>query len=282
MQSSRNDVFGLFARAAPSYDSVGPRHFAYFARRLVEFADVQPGDRVLDVATGTGAVLLAVLERCGKRGHAVGIDGTEAMLERAADQLGHRSVRNAELRRMDAQQLLFADESFDSVLCSFAFLSFANQKRALAEFRRVLKPGGRVGILDSFGWFFEHDARWTWLEDLLRSAGALVEAAARPREGRRRLHEAIQMAGFTAVEMSEDSFELRFRDEEEFWQWAWSHGSRKLFEAVPPTRLNEFKSRLFQGLARCRETDQLIHGTLRALITRARLGSTSPAAVRSQ
>jgi len=272
----RNDVVGLFARVAPSYDSVGPRHFAYFARRLVDSADVGPGDRVLDVATGTGAVLLAALERCGKQGHVIGIDVSEAMLGRAADQLGHRSVRNAEVRLMDAQQLLFADESFDSVLCSFAFLSFANQTRALAEFRRVLKPGGRLGILDSFGWFFEHDFRWTWLADLFRSADVLHEATPRPGEGRRRLDEAIRRAGFIAVEISEESFELRFRDEEEFWHWAWSHGSRKLFEAIPPTRLHEFKSRMFQGLARCRETDQLIHGTLRALITCARKASTPP------
>jgi SAM-dependent methyltransferase len=237
---------------------------------------VQPGDRVLDVATGTGAVLLAALERCGTRGHVIGIDVTEAMLRRAASELEHRSVRNADVRLMDAQQLLFADESFDIVLCSFAFLSFANKARALAEFRRVLKPGGCLGILDSFGWFFEHDSRWAWLADLLRSADALHDAAPRPREGRRRLDEAIRRAGFITVEMSEDSFELRFRDEEEFWLWAWSHGSRKLFEAIPPTKLNEFKSTLFQGLARCREDDQLIHGKLQALITRARRASTPP------
>ena len=59
MSSPKEAVVGVFSRAAPTYNSVGPRHFTYFARRLVEYADVRPGDRVLDVATGTGEVLLA-------------------------------------------------------------------------------------------------------------------------------------------------------------------------------------------------------------------------------
>jgi SAM-dependent methyltransferase len=180
------------------------------------------------------------------------------------------------VRLMDAHELRFADESFDCVLCSFAFLSFANKTGAIAEFRRVLKPDGRLGILDSFGWFFEHDSRWAWFADLLRSADVLRGAVPRPREGRRRIGEVIRTAGFVGVEMCEDSFELCFRDEEEFWHWVWSHGSRTLLEALPPARLNEFKSEVFQGLARCREPDQLIHGTLRALITRARKAPTPP------
>jgi SAM-dependent methyltransferase len=178
-------------------------------------------------------VLLAAVEHCGEQGHVVGIDVTEAMLERAAGELRRRSVRNAELRLMDAEQLLFADESLDSVLCSFAFSTFADMDRALAEFLRVLKPGGRFGVLDSYGWFFDHDARWTWLADLLRSAQVPRDDPPSPGEGLRRLHEAIRSAGFTAVETSEDSFELLFRDEEEFRQWAWSHGSRRLFDLNP-------------------------------------------------
>jgi ubiquinone/menaquinone biosynthesis C-methylase UbiE len=173
MDESKEQVVGLFSRAAPTYDSVGPRHFSYFASRLVEFADVHPGSDVLDVATGTGVVLVAVSQRLGGSGSVVGIDLAEAMLKRAAAEIELRSVPSVELRVMDAEALQFPDSSFDFVLCSFAFLALPHKERALEEFRRVLKPGGRVGLLDAFGWFFQHDSRWLWQERLLRAYGVL-------------------------------------------------------------------------------------------------------------
>ena len=74
---------------------------------------------------------------------------------------------------MDAERLAFGANSFDLVLCSFAFLSISDKQRALVEFRRVLAPGARVGVLDAFGWFFEHDSRWEWQTELLASHGVL-------------------------------------------------------------------------------------------------------------
>lgn len=75
--------------------------------------------------------------------------------------------------------------------------------------------------------------------------------------------------GFTAVQPTEDAFDLVFRYEEEWWHWSWSHGTRRLFEAVPPTRLDELKQRLFLGLHGCREDDGMIHGTMRATLVLA-------------
>ena len=145
----------IFSRAAATYDSVGPRHFTHFARKLVGFADIEPGSRVLDVATGAAAVLLAAAEQLGGRGRLVGIDLTDEMLERAKSEVRRRSLRGVELRKMDAHRLEFPDDSFDFVLCSFAFLSFRDKPGALEEFLRVLAPGGLACLLDADGWFAE-------------------------------------------------------------------------------------------------------------------------------
>jgi ubiquinone/menaquinone biosynthesis C-methylase UbiE len=268
MSSPKEAVVGVFSRAAPTYNSVGPRHFTYFARRLVEYVDVRPGDRVLDVATGTGEVLLAAAERSGENGQVVGIDLTEAMLERAAATIRDRHLSNAELRQMDAEQLDLPDESFDVALSAFALSSFPNRNRALKECRRVLRPGGRLGLLDAFGWYFQHDSRWRWQEDVLRSFGALDDgnpAGGQPTD----LPTALTSVGFTAVHSTEDAFDLVFRDEEEWWHWSWSHGTRRLLEAVPPTRLDKLKQTLFRGLHGCREDDGMIHGTMRATLVLA-------------
>src|SRR5919199_2573840 len=123
--TSVEGVLGVFSRAAPTYDTVGPRHFEHFARRVVEFAGVWPDDRVLDVATGTGTVLAAAAERLGGTGHMVGVDLTAAMLERAAATVRDRALRNVDLKLGDAERLDLASESFNVVLCAFGLSSFA-------------------------------------------------------------------------------------------------------------------------------------------------------------
>ncbi len=230
--------------------------------------DVRPGDRVLDVATGTGEVLLAAADRSGENGQVVGIDLTAAMLERAAVAIRDRHLSNAELRQMDAEQLDLPDESFDVALSALALSSFPNRNPALKECRRVLRPGGRLGLVNAFRWYFQHDSRWQWQEDVLRSFGALHDgnlADSEPTD----LPTALTSVGFKAVQPTEDAFDLVFRDEEEWWHWSWSHGTRRLFEAVPPTRLDELKQRLFLGLHGCREDDGMIHATMRATLVLA-------------
>jgi ubiquinone/menaquinone biosynthesis C-methylase UbiE len=259
----------VFAKAAQAYDSVGPRHFTYFAGKLIDFAALTPGSHVLDFATGTGAVLLAAVERLGRDGHVVGIDVTEAMLDRAAAEVRRRSLRAVELRTMDAHRLGFADETFNYVLCSFGFLSLGDKQRAIEGFRRVLIPGGHVCLLDAYGWFFQHDARWAWQEDVLRSFGALRDREALP-YGPGYLEGTIEAAGFDAVESCEDSCPLLFRDEEEWWSWMWSHGTRALLEAVPADQLDDLKRKLFKGMGACKEADGMIHGTLHAVLVRGR------------
>jgi ubiquinone/menaquinone biosynthesis C-methylase UbiE len=265
MRTPQEATVGLFSRAAPTYNAVGPRHFTYFAQRLVEYVDVQSGDRVLDVATGTGAVLLAAAPQCGDRGKVVGVDLTTAMLARAAAAIQDQHVQNADLYQMDAEDLIFPDGSFDVALSAFGLSSVPNRMRALAECWRILRPGGRLGLIDGTGWYFQDDARWHWLEDVLRAFGALRDGDQADLHAAD-LAAALTSMDFAAVRAAEDAFELVFRDEEEWWGWLWSHGTRRLLEAVPPTRQDELKQALFQGLPGCYDGDGMIHGTMRATL----------------
>ena len=267
MGTSVQGVVGVFSRAAPTYDTVGPRHFEYFARRIVEFIGVQPDERVLDVATGTGRVLAAAADRLAGTGHLVGVDLTAAMLERAAATVRDRALSNVDLKLGDAERLDLPSASFDVVLCAFGLSSFANKDRALQELHRVLRHGGRLGIVDAFGWYFQHDARWHRHVEVLRASGAQVSNDAP--DSRDELVSLVVRAGFVDVDASTDSCELVFQDEDEWWRWSWSHGTRGLFESVSPSRLLELRRQLSATLAECREQDGRIHGTLRATLLRA-------------
>src|ERR1700694_1372197 len=135
----------VFDRLAPEYDAVGPHCFAYFGRRLVEEVGITAGQHVLDVASGRGAVLFAATEKVGPTGSVVGIDLAEGMVRATNAEAGQRGL-GAPVRVMDAERLDFPDAAFSRVLCGFGVMFFPHLDQALSEFRRVLEPGGRLGV----------------------------------------------------------------------------------------------------------------------------------------
>ena len=133
----------MFDRIAPVYDAMNRLMTAGLDRRWrreTVGAVVRPGDRVLDVCCGTGDLALAADEAGG---NVTGLDFSDPMLERA------RAKGPAlEWVSGDALALPFADGSFDALTIGFGLRNLANVERGLAEMRRVLRPGGRVGILE--------------------------------------------------------------------------------------------------------------------------------------
>jgi SAM-dependent methyltransferase len=129
--------------------------------RLLEAASVGAGARVLDVATGPGWVAAEAAERGAS---VVGIDVAEAMVKRA-----RKAHPGVEFHRADAHALPFADASFDAVVGNLAVMHFSRPERAIAEFARVLRPGGMLA-LTAWAHPSEH-----------RLAGAFLDAIAEAR-----------------------------------------------------------------------------------------------------
>ena len=133
-----------FGKAAESYDRTP--YFPLCGRRLVELAEISEGAHALDVATGTGAVLFPAASLVGPRGRVVGIDIAGPMVAATNSEIVRRHVQNAEARQMDAIALGFPSGSFDCVLCGFALFFIPELARALSEFHRVLRLGGRLAV----------------------------------------------------------------------------------------------------------------------------------------
>jgi demethylmenaquinone methyltransferase/2-methoxy-6-polyprenyl-1,4-benzoquinol methylase len=136
-------VRSMFDRIAPVYDAMNRVMTAGLDRRwrrATVAAVVRPGDRVLDAACGTGDLALAA-KRAG--GDVVGLDFSPAMLERA-----RRKDASVEWVQGDALALPFADASFDAATVGFGVRNLDDLGAGLAELRRVLRPGGRLGVLE--------------------------------------------------------------------------------------------------------------------------------------
>jgi SAM-dependent methyltransferase len=263
--SARKRTVLTFGAAAPTYNTVGPRLFTHFAAKLVDFAEVGDAQDVLDVATGTGAVLLEAARRLKARSRLVGVDVTQAMLSRAAAEVERRGLAGVELQLMDAESLRFRDACFDVVFCGFAFSSFPNKAHVIREFARVLRAGGRVGISDAFGWYFDQDPRWSWHREILERFSTL-DAPVDP-SGARELHHLLTASGLTNVAAKDEFYDLTFTDEEEWWLWSLSHGTRLLFHAIPDSRLDEFRCAAFTQLRDLRAREGAITATMCATLT---------------
>jgi demethylmenaquinone methyltransferase/2-methoxy-6-polyprenyl-1,4-benzoquinol methylase len=148
-----NDLFTLIA---PRYDLMNDlQSFGLHRRwkhRLVALAKARAGDRALDVCCGTGDIAFG-LANCGC--HTIGLDFNEPMLLAARHRCGHKSAdANPSTRndpmfvRGDAQQLPFAPASFDIATVGYGLRNLSNWENGLREMHRVLRPGGRLLVLE--------------------------------------------------------------------------------------------------------------------------------------
>ena len=130
--------------AAALYDEAFAHVTAYFMPFLLRATGVAPGMRVVDIATGTGLSAQAALAVVGPAGHLTAADVSPAMVAKARERLG--DAPNVSVSVEEGQALPFPDASFDAVLCNLGLMFFPDPVRGLIEFRRVLRPGGRVAV----------------------------------------------------------------------------------------------------------------------------------------
>jgi len=144
-------VAGVFDSVASRYDlmndlmSVGLHRL--WKRFTVEASGVRPGERVLDIAGGTGDLARLFMQRVGAQGEVVLTDVNPAMLKLGRDRLLDGGVV-APVAQCDAEALPFARDHFDCVSVAFGLRNMTRKDAALAEMRRVLKPGGRLLVLE--------------------------------------------------------------------------------------------------------------------------------------
>jgi ubiquinone/menaquinone biosynthesis C-methylase UbiE len=127
------------------------------SERVIALAGLQPGERVLDVATGTGVAAFLALDPLGSDGHVTATDLSGKMVEAARVEADRRGVTNMTFERVDAEELAYGDGEFDVALCVLGLMYPADPDRAIQQMHRVLRPGGRAAVCvwgrrDRCGW----------------------------------------------------------------------------------------------------------------------------------
>jgi ubiquinone/menaquinone biosynthesis C-methylase UbiE len=128
-------------KAAIHYESAWQQQLKPAQDLLLEMANIQDGEQVLDIACGTGLVTFKAAE---KAGYVLGTDISDGMIELARNVSKEKAISNIAFERMDAEKLELKDESFDVVLCALGLMYVPDPFLALSEIKRVLKPGGRM------------------------------------------------------------------------------------------------------------------------------------------
>jgi ubiquinone/menaquinone biosynthesis C-methylase UbiE len=159
------EVPTMYTRLAPVYELWARLTETKARRRVLELAAVRPGEDVLEIAVGTG-VQLVRLARASASGRVVGVEPAAGMLRQARRRLdarveGHR----VELIQASALNLPFGDANFDVAVNSYMLdlLPRADIPRALAEFKRVLRPGGRLVLSNMTKGERRRERVWDWL-----------------------------------------------------------------------------------------------------------------------
>jgi ubiquinone/menaquinone biosynthesis C-methylase UbiE len=200
---------------AETYESyMVPALFAPWAERMIAAAQPRAGERVLDVACGTGVVARRAAAALGAGADVTAVDFSPNMLEVARAAAAREGVTIA-FREARAESLPFADHSFDLVTCQFGLMFFADRPAALRELRRVAKPGGRIALAVWAG--IDRHPFYRLLDDVIQARFGLSALAQVFSLGdERELRALLAAAGCTGIEIQSLAMTARFPDPDGF------------------------------------------------------------------
>lgn len=236
----KTGIKNTFNTIASGYDNPSQRYFPFTADYMITLADPRPGDKVLDVATGTGLVAIAAAQAINPGGRVQAIDFAQQMLDKAEFNVKKHALLNVDFHEMDAEQLEFKSSYFDLITCSFGVFFFTDPDTAVKNWQRVLKPGGKV-ILSTFA----KDAFQPLMKqfrDDIESMGVNFPETSWTRFFEPELCKTfLEDAGYQDVQVTTKQMGHHLSSEQDWWEIIWNSGLRGIVEMLPNDRVGEFR-----------------------------------------
>lgn len=227
-----------FDSVAGSYDQNGVEYFRPIAARLVELAELDSGEYVLDIGCGRGAALFAAAGAVGPTGQVVGIDVSASMVAETAAELRRRNAAGVVVAVMDGAAPGFGPGYFDAVIGSNSVHMIQGLESAYGRYRTLLAPGGRLAVSAPAS-VVEPEPRVFGLRSIAAAAARFsVSARVYPQEeafgGPEKATTDLLHAGFTEVAVHVEDVVLRADSPDQLVRWTWTHGMRMMWDTMPP------------------------------------------------
>ena len=228
-----------FNTVAAGYDHPALRFFPESAEHLVDSLGLRGDERVLDVATGTGVVALALSPRL-PRGGITAVDFSAAMLDQAMAKAAARGADNIQFLEMDMQSLALPHSEFDAATCAFGIFFVEDMTTQLRHIADQVRPGGGLALCS-----FYEDA-FSPLADLFLARITQYGIEAPPLGWKRiagedKMTALMEGAGLENLNVRRKNIGYHLRDADEWWQVIWNAGFRGLVNRLAPADRERFR-----------------------------------------
>lgn len=235
-------VTNVFNLVAKKYDNPSLRFFSSCAEKLVDHIKIKPGDKVLDIATGTGMVAIAAAQRLSNNGRVQAIDLSENMIQQARQNLKCAGLENVDFHIMDAENLEFESNYFDVITCSYGLFFIPDMSAALKSWLRVLKPGGKI-IFSSFAPSAFQDLNNIFIANLAEYGVTPPTPRWLQLSDEDLCKQILTDNGFTSVQIAQSQLGYHLAEFEHWWEAIQSAGYRGLYEQLAQEHRAEFKEK---------------------------------------
>jgi ubiquinone/menaquinone biosynthesis C-methylase UbiE len=241
------EVLKTTFNAAEGYDGYALRFFKESAKFFVSCLTLNGNEQVLDIATGTGHLALALAGRL-PRGHVTAVDFSKGMLDLAGKKSLSMNLQNITFLEMDMQVLDFGNTKFDAAICAFGIFFVDDMDAQLKRILNVVRPGGQIAICSFQENYFQP------LRD--RAVNRLIGYGVQPPPplwkyiaAEEQCKEFFAKAGIKNVRVEKANMGYFLKSENEWWEIIWNTGMRRMLAQLNPKNLEKFRQEHLREIA---------------------------------